>query len=163
MRPDPFPGFLFSVNPCRPTSRGEIVLRSADPMAPPAIRPNYLATEEDRQAMLDGLRYLRRITSQPAMRSIIAEEMVPGADVQDAALAAHIRDTAWTVFHPCCTARMGSDPSTSALDPRLRLWGVGALRVADASAFPCITSANTNAPTMMLAARAAELILADAS
>jgi choline dehydrogenase len=132
-------------------------------MAPPAIRPNYLGTDQDRQVMLDGLRYLRRIAEQPSMRSVIAEEMMPGpAAADDTALAAHVRDTAWTVFHPCCTARMGSDPEMSALDSGLRVRGVGALRVADASAFPAITSANINAPTMMLAARAAGLILADA-
>ncbi len=164
MRPDPFPGFLFGFNPCRPTSRGEIALRSPDPMAPPAIRPNYLSTEEDRLAMLDGLRYLRRIAGQPSMQAVIEEELSPGpAAEDDASLAAYVRDTAWTVFHPSCTCRMGDDPATSVLDPRLRVHGIGGLRVADASAFPTVTSANTNAPTMMLAARAAQLILEDAS
>jgi choline dehydrogenase len=163
MRPDPFPGFLFGFNPCRPTSRGEIMLRSPDPMAPPTVRPNYLSTGEDRQAMLDGLRYLRRIAAQPSMRAVIDEELSPGPAAQDdAAMAAHVRDTAWTVFHPSCTCRMGADRATSVLDPRLRVHGIARLRVADASAFPTVTSANTNAPTMMLAARAAALILEDA-
>jgi choline dehydrogenase len=164
MSPDPFPGFLFGFNPCRPTSRGEIVLRSPDPLAPPAIRPNYLATPEDRAAMLAGLRFLRRFAEAPAMRAVIAEELKPGAGAaDDAALEAHVRDNAWTVFHPTSTCRMGADPQASALDPRLRVHGIRGLRVADASAFPCVTSANTNAPTMMLAARAAALILEDAS
>jgi choline dehydrogenase len=162
MRPDPFPGFLFGFNRCRPTSRGEIAITSPDPMAPPSIRPNYLSTEEDRQAMLDGLRYLRRVAGQPSMQAVIDEELAPGTDAEDdAALSAYVRDTAWTVFHPSCTCRMGCDRASSAIDPRLRVHGIAGLRVADASSFPCVTSANTNAPTMMLAARAARLIIED--
>jgi choline dehydrogenase len=163
MSPDPFPGFLFGFSPCRPTSRGEIMLRSADPLEAPAIRPNYLATEEDRADMLAGMRFLRRFAGVPAMRAVIAEELKPGTAAEDdAALEAHVRDNAWTVFHPCGTCRMGTDPATSAVDPRLRVHGVASLRVVDASAFPCVTSANTNAPTMMLAHRAAAMIHEDA-
>jgi choline dehydrogenase len=162
MQPDPFPGFLLGFNPCRPTSRGEIMVRSADPLMPPAIRPNYLATEADRAAMLTGMRYIRRIAAAAALRDIIAAEIKPGPEVEDdAALAQYTRDNAWTVFHPSCTCRMGVDPATSAVDPRLRVHGVAGLRVVDASVFPNVTSGNTNAPTIMVAERAAELILED--
>jgi choline dehydrogenase len=162
MQPDPFPGFLLGFNPCRPTSRGEIMVRSADPLMPPAIRPNYLATEADRAAMLTGMRYIRRIAAAAALRDIIAAEIKPGPEVEDdAALAQYTRDNAWTVFHPSCTCRMGVDPATSAVDPRLRVHGVAGLRVVDASVFPNVTSGNTNAPTIMVAERVAELILED--
>ncbi len=163
MHPDPFPGFLLGFNACRPTSRGEIVIRSADPLEAPAIRPNYLATEEDRQAMVDGMRYIRKLAETPALSAVIAEEIKPGDGSHDAdAILAHAKGNAWTVFHPSCTCRMGSDPATSAVDPRLRVHGVEGLRVVDASVFPCVTSGNTNAPTVMVAERAARFILEDA-
>jgi len=163
MRPDPFPGFQLGVSPCRPTSRGEIAIRSADPFEPPAIRPNYLATDEDRQAMIDGMRLLWRLADQPSLQAVIDEQISPADGARtDAAILAHARDTAWTVFHPSCSCRMGTDPSQSAVDPRLRVHGVGGLRVVDASVFPCVTSANTNVPTIMVAERAAEMILEDA-
>jgi choline dehydrogenase len=163
MSPDPFPGFLLGFNPCRPMSRGEIVIRSADPLAPPAIRPNYLADDDDMQAMIDGMKYLWKLADQPALQAVIAEELKPGgSDRSDAAIRAHVRENSWTVFHPSCTCRMGTDPAQSAVDPRLRVHGMGGLRVVDASVFPCVTSANTNAPTIMVADRAADLILEDA-
>lgn len=163
MHPDPFPGFLLGFNPCRPTSRGEIVIRSADPLEAPAIRPNYLATGEDRQAMIDGMRYLWRLADMPAFQAVIAEEIKPGGgDRGDAAIEAHVRDNSWTVFHPSCTCRMGTGPAASVVDPRLRVHGVEGLRVVDASVFPCVTSANTNAPTIMVAERAADMVLEDA-
>jgi len=163
MNPDPFPGFLLGFNPCRPTSRGEIAIGSPDPMRPPVIRPNYMGTEEDRQAMVDGMRYLWHLADQPALKAVIAEQITPkGDDRSDAAIMAHARDNSWTVFHPSCTCRMGTDPRESAVDPRLRVHGVERLRVVDASVFPCVTSANTNAPTIMVAERAADLILEDA-
>jgi choline dehydrogenase len=163
MRPDPFPGFQMGFNPCRPTSRGEIVVRSADPLVQPAIRPNYLATEADRAAMLTGMRYIRRIAEAPALREIIDAEINPGVEVEDdEALRQFTRDNAWTVFHPSGTCRMGVDPEVSVVDPRLQVHGVAGLRVVDASVFPNVTSGNTNAPTIMVAERAAELILEDA-
>jgi choline dehydrogenase len=162
MQPDPFPGFLIGFSPCRPTSRGEIVIRSADPLEHPAIRPNYMATEADRAAMLTGMRYIRRLAEAPDLRAIIETEMKPGAEAEDdEALRDYARDNAWTVFHPSCTCRMGVEPATSAVDPRLRVHGVAGLRVVDASVFPNVTSGNTNAPTIMVAERAADLILED--
>ncbi len=163
MSPDDFPGFLLGFSSCRPTSRGSIHIRSADPFAAPEIRPNYLSTQEDRAAMLEGARFIRRLAATPAMRSVIETEISPGPHAEsDEDIQAHIRDNAWTVFHASCTCRMGSDPETSTVDPRLRVHGVEGLRVVDASVFPSVTSGNTNAPTIMVAERAADLILEDA-
>ncbi|MEL6218215.1 MAG: GMC family oxidoreductase N-terminal domain-containing protein [Pseudomonadota bacterium] len=164
LTPDPFPGFMLGHSPCRPTSEGHVRLASADPFAPPEIQPAYLSTEEDRSLMRRGSRLLRRISAQAPLAEIIETEMSPGVETEDdAALDAFARDNAWTVFHPCCTCRMGSDPATSVVDPRLRLHGAEGLRVVDASVFPNITSGNINAPVLMLAERAAEMILEDAA
>ena len=163
LRPDPFPSFLLGFSPCRPTSRGSVLIRSPDPFAAPEIRPNYLSTEADRAAMLEGAHFIRRLADTPAMRSITESEIVPGPQAKgDAAMRAHIRDHAWTVFHASCTCRMGTDPETSSVDPRLRVHGVPWLRVVDTSVFPSVTSGNTNAPTIMVAERASDLILEDA-
>lgn len=159
MRPDPFPGFLFGMSPCRPTSRGTIELRSADPLDAPRIQPNYMATEADRAAMLTGLNLVRRIVAAPALADVIEAELSPGPGVvSEEALGEHVRDHAWTVFHPCGTCRMGQDPVSSVVDPELKVHGLEALRVADASIFPTITSGNINAPTIMVAEKAADLI-----
>lgn len=163
MSPDPFPGFLLGFSPCRPTSRGSVVARSPDPFVAPEIRPNYLDTGEDREAMLEGAHFIRRLAETPAMRAVIEAEVSPGAQAQgDEAMRVHIRDNAWSVFHASCTCRMGSDPETSVVDPRLRVHGVAGLRVVDASVFPSVTSGNINGPTIMVAERAADLILEDA-
>ena len=160
MNPDPFPGLLIGFNPCRPTSRGELGIRSADPFEAPFIRPNYLDTGHDRELMRRGMRLVRTLARTAAMRPVIESEMLPGDGVEsDAALDAHVRAHAWTVFHPCGTCRMGTDPATSAVDPRLRVHGVDGLRVADASVFPSIPSGNTNAPAIMVGERAAAFIL----
>lgn len=163
MQPDPFPGFLLGHSPCRPKSRGTVRLGGAGPMAPPRIQPNYLSEEDDWREMVAGIEIVRRIAAAPALAGIIERENLPGSDhTDDAALRDYVRDEAWTVFHPCCTCRMGTDPADSVLDPRLRVHGVAGLRVADASAFPNITSGNINAPTIMLGERAAGIILEDA-
>lgn len=160
MSPDPFPGFLLSAQPTRPTSRGHLAIRSADPAQPPEIQPNYLATESDRQDLLDAARLLRRLAAAPELAAIIAEELRPGAGVQgDAALFADCRARAGTVFHPVGTCRMGPDPACDVVDSRLRVHGVGGLRVVDASVFPTLTSGNTNAPVIMVAEKAADMIL----
>ncbi|QYX57781.1 GMC family oxidoreductase N-terminal domain-containing protein [Roseovarius sp. SCSIO 43702] len=163
MSPDPFPGFLMGMNPCRPTSEGHLGITSPDPMTPPAIHPDYLATAEDREMMVAGLQLVRRIAAQPAMAGIIEEEIAPGAGVEgDAALLDYARRTAWTVFHPCGTCRMGRDADAAVVDPRLRVHGLDGLRVADASIFPVIPSGNTNAPAIMVGEMAAEMVLEDA-
>lgn len=162
MLPDPFPGFQIGANPCRPTSRGWLRARSPDPLVPPEIHPNYLDTEADRAAMLAGIRVCRRIAAAPALAEVIETELAPGPEVEsDAALIDWVRETAWTVFHPCGTCRMGADPATAVVDPRLAVHGLEGLWVVDASVFPSIPSGNINAPTIMLAERASDLIRAD--
>ena len=163
MTPDPFPGFLLGFNQCRPSSRGCLHIRSSDPFEAPDIHPNYLSTENDRQALIDGLKLMRRIAGAPALADVIDTELLPGQDVKsDEAMAAYGRENAWTVFHPCGTCRMGSNPTHSVVDPRLRVHGLSGLRVADASIFPIIPSGNTNAPAIMVGEKASEMILEDA-
>jgi choline dehydrogenase len=162
MSPDPFPGFLFGFNPCRPTSRGHIEIASPDPFAAPTIQPNYLDTEYDRRMMVEGVRLMRRIAAQPALAAVIEERIVPAGEVEsDAAILDAVRDASWTVFHACGTCRMGTDAG-SVVDARLRVRGVGGLRVVDASIFPAIPTGNTNAPAIMIGERASDLILEDA-
>jgi choline dehydrogenase len=162
LNPDPYPGFLMSFNTCRPVSRGTIHLRSLDPLKPPAIQPNALSAPEDVQDAYEGSRLLRRIAAAEPLAAVIEAEREPGSGVtSDAEILADFRRRSGSVFHACGTCVMGSDARTSVLDPRLRVRGVTALRVVDASAFPNVTSGNTNAPVMMLAEKAADLILED--
>lgn len=162
LSPDPFPGLLFGYDMCRPTSRGEIMIRSNDPFEAPSIRPNYLSTNEDVADILEASHFVRRLSEAPALAAIIESEISPGADIQsDEGYLQHIRDNAWTVFHPCSTCRIGVDEQSSVVDPRLRVHGVEGLRVVDASVFPNITSGNINAPVIMVAERASDLILED--
>lgn len=162
VNPDPFPGFLLGFNPCRPTSRGRLAIRSADPFAAPRIQPNYLDTEHDRQLMLDGMRLMRRLAGASSFAAVIDRELLPGPECEtDAELAAHVRNHAWTVFHPCGTCRMGDRVQGNVVDARLRVHGVPGLRVADASIFPFIPSGNTNAPSIMVGERAADMLLED--
>ncbi len=132
---------------------------------PPRISPNYLATEEDRRVAADSIRVARRIVSRPALAPYRPEEMLPGAEVGDdeASLARAAGDIGTTIFHPVGTAKMGlpSDP-LAVVDERLRLFGCSGLRVADASVMPTITSGNTNSPTIMIAEKAAKMMLEDA-
>jgi len=162
MSPDPYPGFLLGYSACRPTSRGFLEIASADPFQPPAIHPCYLATDGDIEDMLDGSRLMRRIAGTPAMAAIIEEELKPGAAVQSReALVADIRARCSTVFHQSCTCAMGPDPRTAVVDHRLKAHGLDGLRIADASVFPSVTSGNTNAPTIMVAEKAADMVLAE--
>lgn len=163
MSPDPFPGFLVGVSNCHPTSRGQLAIRSADPFAAPEIQPNYLSTEEDVQELLEATHFLRRLSRTGPMREIIEEEIRPGTEIlDDEALIADIRARSGSVFHPCGTCAMGPDAAASVVDPRLRVHGLEALRVVDASVFPRITAGNLNAPTIMVGEKGADLILADA-
>lgn len=163
MSPDPFPGFLVGVSNCHPTSRGQLAIRSADPFAAPEIQPNYLSTEEDVQELLEAAHFLRRLSRTGPMREIIEKEIRPGAGVlDDGGLIADIRARSGSVFHPCGTCAMGPDAPTSVVDPRLRVHGLEALRIVDASVFPRITSGNLNAPTIMVGEKGSDLILADA-
>ena len=162
-----FPAITVSVYELRSASRGSIRLKSAEAAADrPDIRFNYLDAEEDRQVAIDGLRVARRIMRQPALASHRPQEIAPRPDVRDdddAGLLDMFRSFSTTVFHPVGTAKMGlpSDP-TAVVDSRLRVMGIEALRVVDASVMPVITSGNTNAPTMMIAEKGAAMILEDA-
>ncbi|MDE2305227.1 MAG: GMC family oxidoreductase N-terminal domain-containing protein [Gammaproteobacteria bacterium] len=159
---DPFPGYILCFQPTRPTSRGRIDLASADFREPPTIAPNYLATEKDVRDVVFGGRLIQRIAATRAFRGLTAEALAPDLRVlDDAGLVADFRARAATVYHPVSTCRMGPNAEDSVVDARLRVHGIGGLRVVDASVFPTVTSANTNAPTLMLAAKAADLILDD--
>jgi choline dehydrogenase len=164
LNPDPYPGFLMSFNTCRPTSRGSIHIRSAEPLMSPAIVPNSLATAEDVQDVFDGARVLRRIAAAAPLARVTESEREPGAFVQsDEAVLADFRKRAGSVFHACGTCAMGPDARSAVVDARLRVHGIAGLRVVDASIFPNLTSGNTNAPTMMVAEKAADLILEDSA
>jgi choline dehydrogenase len=160
-----FPAFTASVCNLQPTSRGTVRLRSREPAAPPAIRPNYLSTDEDRRIAASAIRLTRRIAAQPALAPFHPLEYLPGPAVRDdddAGLVKAAGDIGTTIFHPVGTAKMGlSSDSMAVLDDRLRVIGIERLRVIDASAMPTITSGNTNAPTMMIAERGAALLRAD--
>jgi len=160
--PDPFPGFLIGYNPCKPTSRGYLKIRSSDPFTPPLMQPNYLNTDYDRAMMLSGMRLTRKLLEAPAFKQVVEDEVYPGRDCQsDEDMMTFLRDNAWTVFHQCGTCRMGDNASESVIDSRLRVHGVSGLRIADASVFPSIPTGNTNAPSIMVGERAADFILQD--
>lgn len=153
-----FPGVMVNYGPCRPDSRGEVVLRSPDPADKPVIRANYLDHPNDVRVMLAAARLGRRIAAAQPFAGLVEEELRPGPDAQtDEDFLANIRATATTVFHPCGTARMGTD-ALAVLDPELRLRGVEGLRVADASVFPLIPSPNIQPAVLMVAERCAEMM-----
>jgi choline dehydrogenase len=163
MRPDPFPGFVSSIGQIRPGSRGHLQIRSPDPLDPVKIHPNYLSTEDDVEQILEGVRLLSRMAEAPALAAIIDHEMKPGPDSDnEAEMIDEIRQRVSTVFHPSCTCMMGPDRSTAVVDASCRVYGVKHLRVVDASIFPTITSGNTNAPTIMVAEKAADMIISQA-
>jgi len=157
-------GIKLHVTLLRPRSHGSVMLRSADPADPPLVDPNYLGDGVDLQHLLGGMRVAREIAAASPLRQTLSGELLPGAGSRtDAELAAYIRRTARTDWHPVGTCRMGrSDDPMSVVDPSLRVLGVEGLRVIDASAMPNIVSANTNAPTMALADRAMSLLLSGA-
>ena len=158
----PFPAITPSVCNLRPTSRGHVRITSPDPYAHPAISVNYLATPEDQRVAIEGMRFTRRIMAARALARFAPEEWKPGPAVaSDAELLRAAGDLGTTIFHPVGTCRMGPD-AMAVVDDRLRVHGVAGLRVVDASVMPRITSGNTNAPTVMIAERGAELIRADA-
>jgi choline dehydrogenase len=157
-----FSGFSASVCQLRPESRGSLRIKSADPTVPPEIRINYLATETDRSAFIDGIKILRKILSAPALKPYTIEEVDPGAKaISDEELLNYCRRTGSTVYHPTSTCRMGNDP-LAVVDQRLRVRGIEGLRVVDASIMPDLMSGNTNAPTIMIAEKASDMILEDA-
>jgi len=156
-------GAAVAVCPVRPQSRGTIMAMSADPLARPAIRPNYLDAAEDVRVLVAGVRMARAILTAPAFAAGSAGETSPGAQVvSDEALEAFARASGTTLYHPVGTCRMGDGPA-AVVDARLRVHGVAGLRVADASIMPTLTSGNTNAPTIMIGEKAAAMIGEDAS
>jgi choline dehydrogenase-like flavoprotein len=156
-----FPAITPSVCNLQPTSRGQVRIKSTDPLAHPAIQPGYLATEVDRRVAIDSMRFTRRIMAAPALARYRPEELKPGADIEsDEALQRAAGDLGATIFHPVGTCKMGSD-ALAVVDDRLRVRGIAGLRVIDASIMPRITSGNTNAPTVMIAEKGAEMMLAD--
>ncbi|EAQ27359.1 GMC family oxidoreductase [Roseovarius sp. 217] len=158
----PFPAMTASVCNLRPESRGSVHVTSPDFRASPAIRPNYLSAEADRDVAARAIQLTRRIVAQPAFAKFHPEEYRPGPDYQTREdLIRAAGDIGTTIFHPVGTCRMGADEA-AVVDPRLRLKGLGRLRIADASIMPTITSGNTNSPTVMIAEKAARLILEDA-
>jgi choline dehydrogenase len=158
----PFSGFTASSCQLRPESRGTLKIVSADPFEAPAIDPNYLATEGDRQANVAGLKALRAIMRQDAIAPMIESELEPGEPcADDAALLAYCRERGSSIYHPTCTARMGTDDG-AVVDPRLRLNGLAGLRIVDGSIMPAVLSGNTHAGIVMIAEKAADMILADA-
>jgi choline dehydrogenase len=157
-----FSGFSASVCQLRPESRGSLRIRSADPTAPPEIRINYLATETDRTAFVEGIKILRKILAAPALKPFVAEEVEPGPKISsDEEILNFCRQRGNTVYHPTSTCRMGNDP-LAVVDQRLRVRGIEGLRVVDASIMPDLMSGNTNAPTIMIAEKASDMILEDA-
>jgi choline dehydrogenase len=159
----PFPGFIASVCQLRPESRGFVRIKSADPRMPPAIQPRYLSSRHDCDTVVAGMKLLRRIMNEPAMRRYIAEERAPDPRrTSDADLLAFARETGTTVFHPTSTCRMGSDP-TAVVDERLRVRGIERLRVVDGAIMPALVSGNTNAAIVMIGEKGADMILQDAA
>src|SRR6266852_3593673 len=158
-----FPAFTASVANLRPASRGSVKIKSSDPRAAPAIRPNYLSTDADRKIAAEALRLTRRIAQQPALAQYQPSEFLPGASFRsDEELARAAGDIGTTIFHPVGTCRMGPDSDPRAVvDARLRVRGVWGLRVVDASIMPTITSGNTNSPTLMIAERGSDMIRED--
>ena len=163
LSPDPFPAYHIGVQPCHPTSRGHVEISSTDPSEAPAIHPNSLSNNHDIREMIEGAQLLKRFAETKALSEIslgtISGEKEPETDEEIVDFA---RNNASTVFHPVSTCRMGPDDGTNVVDHRLRVYGLEGLRVVDASIFPTITSGNTNAPTIMVAEKASDLILEDA-
>jgi choline dehydrogenase len=160
----PFPAFTASVCQLRPASRGTVRVVSGDSRTPPEIQPNYLSDPYDRAVAANAIRVTRQIVGMPALAKFSPEELKPGRSFEsEGDLIRAAGDIGTTIFHPVGTARMGpaSDPLT-VVDGRLRVHGIGGLRVIDASIMPTITSGNTNSPTLMIAERGARMVLADA-
>jgi choline dehydrogenase len=161
----PYPGFTAAVWQCHPASRGRVTIRSTDPAEAPRIEPRYLDAMLDRKTLVAGIRMLREIYRQPSFRDLFDVEMLPGPDAKgDEDLFDFARKAGGTVFHCVGTCRMGDTNDVDAVvDPQLRVRGVEGLRVIDASVMPTVTSANTNAASLMIGEHGARMILQGAS
>jgi choline dehydrogenase len=158
-------GFTFHVCQLRPESRGRVSLRSADPLDDPAIFANYLSTEEDRRALREGVKMMRKVAEQPALAPYRSVEFSPGPSVQtDDEIDAWIRKSGETIYHPVGTCKMGVEGDDMAVvDAELKVRGIAGLRVIDASVMPTLVGGNTNAPTIMIAEKASDMILGKAA
>ncbi|MDR5822235.1 MULTISPECIES: GMC family oxidoreductase N-terminal domain-containing protein [unclassified Caballeronia] len=158
----PLEGHGITIGPCvvRPKSRGTVRLVSKDPLAPARLDPRFFSHPDDMETMIRGVRISRKILRAPALREVIAEELLPGAadEISDARIEEHVRTVCKTVFHPAGSCRMGTD-ELAVVDPHLRVHGVSGLRVADASVMPALVSGNTNATAIMIGERCADFIL----
>lgn len=162
LTPDPWPGFSIGLSNCRPSSRGEIMIRSSNPRDYPKIVANAFSTEADVAEMLAAVKFVRKIAAMPAMADIIEEEVLPGLSIKsDADLIQDFRKRSGTVYHPVSTCRMGPDAARAVVDPRLRVHGLAGLRVIDASIFPDNITGNTNAASIVTGWKGAELVLED--
>jgi choline dehydrogenase len=162
IKPHPFSAFTMSPVHLRPEGRGTVRIRSPDPLAPPAIQFNFLASDYDFQALIYGTRLSRKIAAQPALKPFVMEEVIPGPAVEsDAEITEEIRIRGVSNLHPVGTCRMGREVN-AVVDPRLRVYGVAGLRVADASVMPQVPGGNTNAPSIMIGEKCAAMILEDA-
>jgi choline dehydrogenase len=160
LSPDPFSGLSIGLSNCRPTSRGSITLNTKNPDQHPKIIANAYGTEHDAQEMLAAVKFIRRIASASPFAELVAEELRPGPQVQsDSDLIHDFKQRSGTVYHPSCTARMGHDATTAVVDAKMRVHGISGLRVCDASIFPNLIAGNTNAPSMLVGWKGAELIL----
>jgi len=161
-KPHPWSGCTFSVCQLRPESRGSVEIRSADPLQPPAMKANYLSAETDRICAVEAIKYARRLAETAALKPYLVEEYRPGAEVRsDDEILDFAREYGATIFHPAGTCKMGSD-TMAVVDARLRVHGIGGLRVVDCSVMPSLVSGNTHAPAVMIAEKASDLILQDA-
>lgn len=157
---EPYSGYTMFFAPCRPTSRGTIQLKSPDVHEAPLIDPNYLATENDRAEAIAGSRLIRRLTSTAGLAEVTKTEVKPGTSVSDDdSMLQFFREQSGSIYHLCGSCAMGSDPRESVVNSELQVHGTRSLRVVDASIFPNITSGNINAPTMMVAEKASQMIL----
>jgi choline dehydrogenase len=160
LTPDPWPGFSIGLSNCRPTSRGSIMIRSADPSDYPRIMANAFSTNHDVTEMLAAVKFLRVIANQPVLKSVIEEEVLPGPSIQsEEELIEDFRKRSGTVYHPVSTCRMGPDAAGAVVDPRLKVHGVEGLRIIDASIFPSVVSGNINAAAIMTGWKGAEMAL----
>jgi choline dehydrogenase len=159
--PDREPGFIFSFNACRPYSTGRVEITDPDWRQPPRIDGNYLSDQRDLDDVVAMARLIGKMQDSATIKELLAAPPETGLSaMSDQAIIDDFRERSGTVFHPCGTCRMGPDAAHAVVDPSLRVHGIDGLRIADASVFPNITSANLNAPTIMLAHKAAQLILA---
>jgi choline dehydrogenase len=155
----PFSAFTMSVCTLRPESRGEVRINSSDPLQPPTIIPNYLSTKNDQKIAVESIKVARKIAQSTTLKKYITDEYIPGHSYNsDNQLLEAAKYNSQSIYHPVGTCKMGNDTS-SVVDDQLRVYGVSGLRVVDASIMPEIVSGNTNAPTMMIAEKAAEMIL----